>query len=166
MDKSSKHKEDKEPGFNRLESHRKSLILNASALPPFTKAASSPTEFYKIGKLKKKENFGKIFYSNQKECPKTTEGKMICMKFFLRGVCTKSCNRVHSLSGDDKKKFDAFIKACREKATGDFPQGANFLRLKDLCPLPMFMQSHLHSLQLLAIMRLRGYYSQGAFRVY
>jgi hypothetical protein len=28
-------------------------------------------------KVKENENFGKIFYSNQKECPKTTEGKMI-----------------------------------------------------------------------------------------
>jgi len=46
MDKSSREKSDKEPGFSRLEEHRKNLILNASAQPPFSTAASSPTEFY------------------------------------------------------------------------------------------------------------------------
>jgi len=46
MDKSLKRKEEKEPGFNCLESHHKKLILNASALPPFTKAADNPTKFY------------------------------------------------------------------------------------------------------------------------
>jgi hypothetical protein len=55
MDKSSKNKEDKEPGFKRLESHRKNLILNASAIPPFTKAASSPTEFYTAFLAKKSQ---------------------------------------------------------------------------------------------------------------
>jgi hypothetical protein len=46
IDKSSKNKEDKEPGFKRLETHRKTLILNASAVPPpFNKAAEHPTEF-------------------------------------------------------------------------------------------------------------------------
>jgi hypothetical protein len=46
MDKSSKSKEEKEPGFNRLESHHKKMILNASALPSFTKAVDNPTEFH------------------------------------------------------------------------------------------------------------------------
>jgi hypothetical protein len=41
-----KEKEEKEPGFARLESHRKNLILNASALPPFGTRASKPTNFY------------------------------------------------------------------------------------------------------------------------
>jgi len=45
IDKSSKNKEDKEPGFKRLETHRKTLILNASAVPPFNKAAEHPKEF-------------------------------------------------------------------------------------------------------------------------
>jgi hypothetical protein len=56
MDKSSKSKEEKEPGFNRLESHRKKLILNASALPLFTKAADNPTKFY-TSFLSKKSQF-------------------------------------------------------------------------------------------------------------
>jgi hypothetical protein len=45
MDKSYKEKSDKEPGFARLKEHRKNLVLNASAPPPFTTAASKPTEF-------------------------------------------------------------------------------------------------------------------------
>jgi len=67
-------------------------------------------------KVKENENFSKIFYSNQKECPKTDTGKLICMKFFLRGVCVKTCNRAHSLSADDKKKLDLFVADCRAKA--------------------------------------------------
>jgi len=41
-----KDKSDKEPGFTRLEKHRKNLILNASATIPFTESASKPTDFY------------------------------------------------------------------------------------------------------------------------
>ncbi len=64
-------------------------------------------------KVKESENFSKTFYSQLKECPKISNVKMICMKFFLRGVCVKSCN---SLSDEDKKKFDSFITSCREIA--------------------------------------------------
>jgi len=67
-------------------------------------------------KIKENEIFSKVFYSHQKECPKTDEGKLICMKFLLRGVCVKSCNRAHSLSADDAKKFDLFVADCRAKA--------------------------------------------------
>lgn len=49
MDKTSKTKEEKKPGFKRLESHRKRLILNASAVPPFNSKAATPTEFYNAG---------------------------------------------------------------------------------------------------------------------
>jgi hypothetical protein len=45
MDKNDKEKSDKEPGFSRLEEHRKNLILNASALPPYDTSAPQPTEF-------------------------------------------------------------------------------------------------------------------------
>ena len=55
MDKSSKSKEDKEPGFKWLEAHRKKLILNASATPPFTTAAENPTEFYQAFLAKKSQ---------------------------------------------------------------------------------------------------------------
>ncbi len=66
--------------------------------------------------LKDSENFAQFFYQNQKECPRTSDGKQICIKFFLRGVCIKSCPRCHSLSKEDEKKFDSFISACREGA--------------------------------------------------
>jgi hypothetical protein len=56
MDKTSKNKEEKEPGFNRLESHHKNLILNASATPPFSSAVDSPTEFC-MNFLSKKSQF-------------------------------------------------------------------------------------------------------------
>jgi len=47
------------------------------------------------------------------------------MKFFLHGVCVKSCIRVHSLSADDTKKFDLFVADCRAKAAKtDFELGA------------------------------------------
>jgi hypothetical protein len=31
-------------------------------------------------RIKEGENFSKLFYTNQKECPKTSDGKLICMK--------------------------------------------------------------------------------------
>jgi hypothetical protein len=46
MDKNAKNKEDEDPGFCRLESNRKKLILYASAVPPFDSEASNPTECY------------------------------------------------------------------------------------------------------------------------
>jgi hypothetical protein len=67
-------------------------------------------------RLQDSENFSKFRYHKQKECPKTSEGKLICMKFFLRGLCDKSCNRAHSLSKEDAKKFEKFIADCREEA--------------------------------------------------
>jgi hypothetical protein len=54
--KQSIEKEEKEPGFNRLESYRKNLILNASATPPFDVPALKPTKFYNTF-LSKKSQF-------------------------------------------------------------------------------------------------------------
>jgi hypothetical protein len=68
-------------------------------------------------RLKENENFAKVFYKNQKECPKDSDGKHICMKFFLRGICNKSCSRSHNLSKEDEKKFETFINKCREGAS-------------------------------------------------
>jgi len=56
MDKNSKTREEKDPGFDRLESHRQRLILNASAIPPFDTVATTPTEFY-LSFLAKKSQF-------------------------------------------------------------------------------------------------------------
>ncbi len=72
-------------------------------------------------RVKENENFSKVFYSHQKDCPKNSEGKSICMKFFLRGVCTKSCSRVHTLSSEDKNKFEAFVTTfCELVPKADF----------------------------------------------
>jgi len=46
MDKNTKEKLDKEPGFSRLEEHCKNLILNASSLSPYDTPATQPTEFF------------------------------------------------------------------------------------------------------------------------
>jgi hypothetical protein len=54
-------------------------------------------------RLKDNENFTKVFYKHQRECPKMHDGKLICMKFFLHGICTKSCTRAHTLSPEDSK---------------------------------------------------------------
>jgi hypothetical protein len=67
-------------------------------------------------RLQEGENFSKVFYKKQKECPKTGDGKLICMKFFVRGLCDKSCSRAHSLSKEDSKKFEKFLADCRKAA--------------------------------------------------
>jgi len=54
--RTQKEREEKEPGFARLESYRKSLILNASAVPPYDSPADISTEFYNIF-LSKKTQF-------------------------------------------------------------------------------------------------------------
>jgi len=54
--RTQKEREGKEPGFARLESYRKSLILNASAVPPHDSPADIPTEFYNMF-LSKKTQF-------------------------------------------------------------------------------------------------------------
>jgi hypothetical protein len=67
-------------------------------------------------KVKQGEDFAKVFYRHQRQCPKTHDGKSICMKFFIRGFCDKSCMRVHKLTPDDEAAFDQFILHCREGA--------------------------------------------------
>jgi hypothetical protein len=68
-------------------------------------------------RIKQNEDFSKLFYKNQRECPKTSDGKPICMKFFIRGFCDKSYTRVHKLNQKDEKKFDKFVFQCREGAS-------------------------------------------------
>ncbi len=68
--KQSREKDEREPGFNRLELHRKNLILNASASPPFDTQASHPTEFYnsflsKKSQFKAKEMMTHHFHLNK-----------------------------------------------------------------------------------------------------
>jgi hypothetical protein len=54
--RSQQERDEKEPGFARLESYRKNLILNASASPPFDSPATAPSEFYSLF-LSKKSQF-------------------------------------------------------------------------------------------------------------
>ncbi len=54
--KQSIEKDEKEPGFPRLEMHVKNLILNASATPPFDVQATKPADFYSTF-LSKKSQF-------------------------------------------------------------------------------------------------------------
>jgi len=68
-------------------------------------------------KLRDGENFTKVFYSKGKECPKTQDGKIFCMKFHIRGLCDSGCTRAHNISKEDAKVFDGFIQDCREGAS-------------------------------------------------
>jgi hypothetical protein len=54
--RSNKEKEEKGPRFKRLEPHKKTLILIASALPPSNTQLDEPTDFYKSF-LQKKTQF-------------------------------------------------------------------------------------------------------------
>jgi hypothetical protein len=65
-------------------------------------------------RLQDGEHYSKLFYFNQKKCPKTKEGKLLCMKLFIRGICDKSCTRVHKLTAEDEKAFDDFVGRCRK----------------------------------------------------
>ncbi len=63
--------------------------------------------------IKDGENYTNLFYKNQRKCPRNQDGKHICMKFFLRGFCEKSCTRAHKLSKEDEGEFDDFVNRCR-----------------------------------------------------
>jgi len=88
-------------------------------------------------RIKEGENFTQVFYANQKKCQKTTEGKTICMKLFLRGICNKSFTRAHKLSTEDEKAFDNFVNRCREGGATkpDFWKGARKHYLNWFYPL-------------------------------
>jgi hypothetical protein len=79
---------------------------------------TNPDKSHLRWRIREGENFAQIFHANQKKCPKTTDGKTICMKFFLRGLCDRSCPRTHKLSSDDEKAFDTFVSRCREGGAG------------------------------------------------
>ena len=71
--------------------------------------------------VKPNENFSDLFWKNSSKCPKTKNGSIICMKFFIKGFCNKSCNRAHKLSNEEEAEFEDFINKCR---SSDFHQGA------------------------------------------
>jgi len=57
---------------------------------------TDPDKSHLRWRIKKGENFTQVLYANQKKCPKMKDGKTICMKLFLRGICDKSCTREHT----------------------------------------------------------------------
>jgi hypothetical protein len=71
--------------------------------------------------LKQNENYSDLFWKNTDKCPKTKNGTLICMKYFIKGHCTKSCNRAHRLSKEDEKSFDELVAKC---CSSDFQQRA------------------------------------------
>jgi len=72
---------------------------------------------------KRKRKFGKVFYSNQKECPKTTEGKMICMNFFF-GECAPSLAIEFTLYPATIRKSSMHSSMLvRRRLQGIFPKG-------------------------------------------
>jgi hypothetical protein len=68
-------------------------------------------------RLRDGEKFTKVFYNGVKDCPKTKDGKFICMTFLIQGLCDASCNRAHSLSKEDAKVFNGFSQDCHEGAS-------------------------------------------------
>jgi hypothetical protein len=36
-------------------------------------------------------DFAEVFYKNQPQCPKTRDGNIICIMYFTRGFCDKTC---------------------------------------------------------------------------
>lgn len=79
---------------------------------------TDPDKSHLRWRIKEGENFAQIFYANQRKCPKTKDGKTICMKLFLRGICEKSCTRAHKLSPEDEQAFDNFVQRCRDGGAG------------------------------------------------
>ncbi len=69
-------------------------------------------------RLKEGEPFAKVFFPNQRKCPKTKDGKQLCLKFLIRGICDASCQRAHKLSTDEEKAFDKWVNSCREENEG------------------------------------------------
>jgi hypothetical protein len=71
--------------------------------------------------IKPNEIFSELFWKNTSHCPKTKNENIICMKFFIKGFCTKTCNRAHKLTTKEEKEFEEFLKKCH---LSDFQQGA------------------------------------------
>jgi hypothetical protein len=71
---------------------------------------------------------GELFYHHQKDCPKTSDGKSICRKFLIRGMCDKACSRAHLLSKEDAKKLTNLLHGA-ERAVRNriFDLGQGFL---------------------------------------
>jgi hypothetical protein len=58
-------------------------------------------------------NLSPKYSSPTRKCPKTKDGKEMCMKFLIRGFCDPSCT-----TPVDKKAFDKVSVTCREETEG------------------------------------------------
>jgi len=73
---------------------------------------------HKRWRLQDGRQYSKVFFPFQKNCPKTKDGKQMCMKYLIRGFCDSSCTRVHKLSPEDEASFDIFYHKCRDNKDG------------------------------------------------
>jgi hypothetical protein len=63
--------------------------------------------------LKENENFGQVFYSQIKACPKQGR-RLVCLRYWIKGECFKNCKHVHTdIDEPTKKSVDDWIKKCR-----------------------------------------------------
>jgi len=79
---------------------------------------------HKRWRLQNGQMYSKIFFPFQKNCPKTKEGKQMCMKFLIRGFCVSNCARTHKLTTEDETTFDVFYHKCRDYKE-DYKEGAS-----------------------------------------
>ena len=64
--------------------------------------------------LRNNENFHETFNKFNRHAPKSPEGRLICLNWFIKGFCVEGCKREHGkLTGDVEKSFDKFIRVCR-----------------------------------------------------
>ena len=63
-------------------------------------------------KLRDNEPFHDVFNKNCRHAPKDN-GKAICLKWFVKGFCEKSCPRQHELSAGSEQLLDKFVQVCR-----------------------------------------------------
>ncbi len=87
----------------------------------FNKKKQCVEDSHKHWHNKSNENFSERFWKHSSKCPKTKNGAIICMKFFIKGFCSKNCNIAHKLSPEEESEFESFIKKCQSL---DFQQGA------------------------------------------
>jgi len=128
--KTQQEKEEKELGFTRLETHRKNLILNASAQPPFDSQASTPTEFYSQLLSKKSQFKAKETLSHRLLIEKVSFNPgaafITCLwhaEFFWllpdspSGVSLFFCPEAKSMNMSDLEKERSFALVDKLKAT-------------------------------------------------
>ena len=77
---------------------------------------------HKKWRLQDGKEYSNIFFLHQKQCPKTTDGKQMCMKFLIRGLCEASCTTAQKLSQEDQTNFDRFYHKCHNEKGGDANQ--------------------------------------------